>query len=315
MDIAGAQRTTLLSILLLPLLWLQRCVRSVMLSLGLGRMDSVTRAGVDRRSGLSERAQAAEDAQLQAIADAMVTRAEVPLPMAGAGEKHDDDRGDLVELRSDTRIRATQLIQAGVSRAGVMLEGWAAESAGLLRQTLWPLPAGRKTLILDLDETLIHSLSKGNVMSPGHMVEVKLGQHAVLYYVHKRPHCDYFLRRVQQWYDVVVFTASIQEYADPVIDWLEQECRYFSARYYRQHCTYQAGAYMKDLTVCQQDLRNAIIIDNSPLSYKLNEHNAVPIEGWINDPTDTDLMYLVPLLQSLRYVDDVRSVLSLRTGG
>jgi CTD nuclear envelope phosphatase 1 len=68
---------------------------------------------------------------------------------------------------------------------------------------------GQKTLILDLDETLIHSLAKGGRMGTGHMVEVKLNtpvgigggavigpQHPILYYVHKRPHCDDFLRKV-----------------------------------------------------------------------------------------------------------------------
>jgi len=78
--------------------------------------------------------------------------------------------------------------------------------------TLSDAPSWRltqKTLILDLDETLIHSMSKGGRMSTGHMVEVKLNtfvgtggttsigpQHPILYYVHKRPHCDDFLRRV-----------------------------------------------------------------------------------------------------------------------
>jgi CTD nuclear envelope phosphatase 1 len=80
--------------------------------------------------------------------------------------------------------------------------------------TLPDAPSGRltqKTLILDLDETLIHSMAKGGRMSTGHMVEVKLNtfvgtggapsigsQHPILYYVHKRPHCDDFLRRVSE---------------------------------------------------------------------------------------------------------------------
>ena len=42
--------------------------------------------------------------------------------------------------------------------------------------------------------------------------------------------------------------------------------------------------------------------------------NAVPIEGWINDPSDNDLLHLIPLLESLQYVTDVRALLALRRG-
>lgn len=148
----------------------------------------------------------------------------------------------------------------------------------------------QKTLVIDLDETLIHSLAKGGRMSSGHMVEVKLSnnvglggaalgpQHPILYYVHKRPHCDDFLRNVCKWYNLVVFTASVQEYADPVIDWLEQERKYFSERYYRQHCTFRNGAYIKDLSSVEPDLSKIMILDNSPLSYIFHE-------GMPGDPT------------------------------
>ncbi|KAM5466520.1 Nuclear envelope morphology protein 1 [Microsporum audouinii] len=190
----------------------------------------------------------------------------------------------------------------------------------------------QKTLILDLDETLIHSLSKGGRMSSGHMVEVKLSmpmasaagpgaspailgpQHPILYYVHKRPHCDAFLRKVCQWYKLVIFTASVQEYADPVIDWLEQERKFFHSRYYRQHCTVRNGAYIKDLSSVEPDLSKVMILDNSPMSYIFHEDNAIPIEGWINDPTDNDLLHLIPILEAMQHVTDVRALLALRRG-
>ncbi|OQE14261.1 hypothetical protein PENFLA_c039G03476 [Penicillium flavigenum] len=192
--------------------------------------------------------------------------------------------------------------------------------------------APQKTLVLDLDETLIHSLAKGGRMSSGHMVEVKLSiptttslspggpqttlgpQHPILYYVHKRPHCDEFLRKVSKWYKLVIFTASVQEYADPVIDWLEQERKYFQGRLYRQHCTFRNGAYIKDLSSVEPDLSKVMILDNSPMSYIFHEDNAIPIEGWINDPTDNGLLHLVPMLEALQYVTDVRALLALRRG-
>lgn len=151
----------------------------------------------------------------------------------------------------------------------------------------------QKTLILDLDETLIHSMSKGGRNS-GHMVEVRLNtaslgmgnapggaaQHPILYWVNKRPYCDEFLRRICKWFNLVIFTASVQEYADPVIDWLEAERKYFSARYYRQHCTYRQGAYIKDLSSVEPDLSKVMILDNSPLSYLFHEGKFKSMDGF-----------------------------------
>ncbi|EKG21854.1 NLI interacting factor [Macrophomina phaseolina MS6] len=145
-----------------------------------------------------------------------------------------------------------------------------------------------KTLILDLDETLIHSMAKGGRYTTGHMVEVKLNQAMgsgnqvigpqipILYYVHKRPHCDDFLRKVSKWYNLIIFTASVQEYADPVIDWLELERKYFAGRYYRQHCTFRNGAYIKDLSQVEPDLSKVMIVDNSPMSYIFHEGKLHP---------------------------------------
>lgn len=73
--------------------------------------------------------------------------------------------------------------------------------------------------------------------------------------------------QICKWYKLVVFTASVQEYADPVIDWLEQDRKYFIGRYYRQHCTFRSGNYIKDLSSVEPDLSKVMIVDNSPASY------------------------------------------------
>lgn len=182
----------------------------------------------------------------------------------------------------------------------------------------------RKRLVVDLDETLIHSASRNvshSNSSQGHMVEVRFAISGVstLYYVHKRPHCDLFLSKVSKWYDLVVFTASMKEYADPVIDWLESSFSgRFSRRLYRHNCILRDGVgYIKDLSiVCGTNvgLGEIILVDNSPVSYAMNVENAIQVEGWISDPSDNDLLTLLPFLEALRYTTDVRDILALKNG-
>jgi CTD nuclear envelope phosphatase 1 len=81
----------------------------------------------------------------------------------------------------------------------------------------------------------------------------------------------------------------VQEYADPVIDWLEVERKYFVGRYYRQHCTFRNGAYIKDLAQVEPDLSKVMILDNSPLSYIFHpgkDFSEVPMGATV---TSTDM--------------------------
>lgn len=91
--------------------------------------------------------------------------------------------------------------------------------------------------------------------------------------------------QVCKWFNLVVFTASVQEYADPVIDWLESERKFFSARYYRQHCTFRHGAFIKDLSSVEPDLSKVMILDNSPLSYMFHQGQSSPeLQAMTNSP-------------------------------
>ena len=57
------------------------------------------------------------------------------------------------------------------------------------------LPKTQKTLVLDLDETLVHSTSKSS-RNYDAMIEVLIGKSSCLYYVFKRPYVDLFLKKV-----------------------------------------------------------------------------------------------------------------------
>jgi Dullard-like phosphatase family protein len=169
----------------------------------------------------------------------------------------------------------------------------------------------RKTLILDLDETLVHSTIK--TVTHHHItVDVVIDGLTCTFYVIKRPHVDLFLKKVAEWFDVVIFTASMQQYADPLIDQLDTS-RLVKGRLFRESCLPKDGNFIKDLTVIGQDLTSTIIVDNSPIAYSNNKENALPIENWMGDnPSDDALLNLLPFLNALRFTSDVRSILSLR---
>ncbi|KAJ9055583.1 hypothetical protein DSO57_1002059 [Entomophthora muscae] len=166
---------------------------------------------------------------------------------------------------------------------------------------------GRKCLVLDLDETLVHSSFK-LIDHPDFIVPVEIDNQIHNVYVAKRPGVDEFLKKVGEIYEVVVFTASLSKYADPVLDMLDIH-KVVKHRLFRESCYNHNGNYVKDLSQLGRDLRHAIIIDNSPTSYIFHPANAVPITTWFNDLHDTELLDLIPFLTDLSNVDDVTKVL------
>ena len=102
---------------------------------------------------------------------------------------------------------------------------------------------GRKCLVLDLDETLVHSsfkiLNQADFTIP---VEIEGQYHNV--YVIKRPGVDAFMKRVGELYEVVVFTASVSKYGDPLLDQLDIH-HVVHHRLFRESCYNHQGNYVK----------------------------------------------------------------------
>jgi len=174
-----------------------------------------------------------------------------------------------------------------------------------------PLPPemkGRKTLVLDLDETLVHS-SFRPVPGPDFIISIELDGVTHRVYVQKRPGVDHFLEEMGAKFEVVVFTASLDKYANPVLDILDPK-GFIKVRLFREACVQHYGNYVKDLSLLGRRLEDTLIIDNSPFSYMFQPDNAIPITSWFNDKTDRELYDLVPfLLEQIVPCEDVAQVI------
>lgn len=185
------------------------------------------------------------------------------------------------------------------------------EEAKFLLPPIEPRFKGRKCLVLDLDETLVHSsfkiLHQADFTIP---VEIEGNYHNV--YVIKRPGVDQFMKRVGELYEVVVFTASVSKYGDPLLDQLDIH-KVVHHRLFRESCYNHQGNYVKDLSQVGRDLKDTIIIDNSPTSYIFHPQHAVPISSWFSDAHDNELLDLIPVLEDLAgpNVQDVSLVLDV----
>jgi len=167
---------------------------------------------------------------------------------------------------------------------------------------------GRKCLVLDLDETLVHSSFKP-VPNADFIVPVTIDGVVYKVYVLKRPFVDHFLTEAAKYYEMVIFTASLSKYANPLLDMLDVE-KVIEHRLFRESCVLHGQAYVKDLSKLGRRMEDIIFVDNSPLSYAFQPTSAVPILSWFDDPHDTQLRDLLPLLRTtLRDIKDVREVL------
>lgn len=143
------------------------------------------------------------------------------------------------------------------------------------------------TLVLDLDETLVHwSISPFEGYD-----EVRES-----IYISYRPFLIEFLEKVSQFFEVVVFTASEKEYASMVLDRIDPEQKYIHHRLFRDSWLPLNGNYIKDLNVLGRDIDKTIIIDNSVIAFSLNLDNGIPIHSFSGDKQDSELYKLIEIL-------------------
>ena len=136
------------------------------------------------------------------------------------------------------------------------------------------------TLVLDLDETLVHYVTQEK--------KFKL-----------RPGCLWFLREMSKIFELIIFTAAAKDYADFILDIIEKRVenlpdsnkgvKLFSHRLYRTNCILDSGVYVKDLSKLGRSLNSTIIVDNIRDNFNKQPENGIEILTWVGDPNDREL--------------------------
>ena len=162
----------------------------------------------------------------------------------------------------------------------------------------------KKTLILDLDETLVHSSFEP---FPKNDIVLNVNFEGIFYkiYVLVRPGVEEFIKNISKYYELVVFTASLSKYASPLLDILDKDKK-IQYKLYRDKCTFLNGVYIKPLKKIGRNLKDVIIVDNSPLAYAYDNENGLPISSWFDDKNDKELFDITILLEFLSRTNDVR---------
>ena len=172
----------------------------------------------------------------------------------------------------------------------------------------------KKLLILDLDETLIHSdldflLKEKNVKYDEVLHFDSEEEKNIPLPVVLRPGVFEFLDYASKNFDLIVFTASDQQYADAIINYIEKDKKYFKMRLYRNNCIFiEPGLYIKDLRIFNsiKDLENIIILDNSLFSFANQLNNGILITSFFDDKNDNFLDSVKEYLEYIKNEKDIR---------
>ena len=169
---------------------------------------------------------------------------------------------------------------------------------------------GRKTVIFDLDETLVHCCEDITSCKPDVILPVTFPTGEVVQAgINIRPYALECLREVNREFEVFVFTASHPCYANVVLDYLDPAKELIQQRFFRDSCMNVNGVYIKDLRIfANRNLKDMVIVDNAAYSFAYQLDNGIPIVSWHDDPNDKELFNLMDYVKALAAVDDIRDI-------
>lgn len=162
---------------------------------------------------------------------------------------------------------------------------------------------GRKTLVLDMDETLVHCSS-----FPPHP-SVKYFVLSNNEYLYTRPGLEDFLEYAQQNFEVFIYTFAERDYAEEVLNTIAPNIDE-DHRLYRDSCIVKKNLIIKDLDMLNRSKSKLIFVDDNDKALKVNKENTIVIPMWKGVPTDNALLtWLKPILEMCKSASDTRHVI------
>lgn len=126
-----------------------------------------------------------------------------------------------------------------------------------------------------------------------------------------RPGVKKFLKEVSENFEVGIFTASVPEYADAVIKYLDPENKYIKFRLYRNNCVNVGDLLrVKNLNIIKNiPLKKVVLVDNNIYSFTAQLNNGILINSFYTDKKDNELANVLSYLNNyILPAEDVREV-------
>ncbi|CAD8064512.1 unnamed protein product [Paramecium sonneborni] len=165
----------------------------------------------------------------------------------------------------------------------------------------------KKTIIFDLDETLIHCQESNDDPSDTVLtIKFPTGE-TVQAGINLRPYCREMLAILSQKYEIIVFTASHECYAQKVINYIDPEKKWVHHRFFRESCVVvDDGLHVKDLRVIgNRNIKDLVLVDNASYSFCFQIENGIPIIPFYDNGSDRELQYLTSYLLELMQEQDI----------
>ena len=244
--------------------------------------------------------------------------------------EHDLSINNLIDVSkesADNKEKKIPILKLECNKINFLKTPFLKISRSVSNQKMKNIIFKRNTLVLDLDETLVYvSDTKNNYLNlPQIQFEYyifdeseqfikenfnKLGIKKIkkaISFLTIRPGFSHFINIIKKFYgQIVVFTSSQYSYAEEIIKIIDKE-KIISKIYSRKDCSFYNDIFYKDLSKIKDDLSHIIILDNFPESYLFQHFNGIPIPSFTGESNDNELLKLIPILEKLSKVKDVRN--------